>query len=346
MNNDNSQPYYGCNAITKQALTFNGTMPAGKYVGLCCEGLGGDILPPYISLGKNGQETIENFLLMRDKVIEESGLSAGDRVHSNGCLTCAHYRLQEWPENHQIKYINLSQYPSPCQCMCVYCSLREEGLFDVTPESERINEIILEALDYAFEKDLIHPEATWQVSCGEITIHPFRQRIYDLLSDKQVCFYTNAMLFDEHIARNLSANPRSSINLSIDSGTASTWHKVKGIDNFGKVVSNLERYAKHSSRDGQITLKYILLPEVNANLEDYDGLIGIMKSIRTSHLVLSRDALKGQKYKDDAQILTMAASLVARLKRNDFTCDMHWGFNPREEKKIRLLAEKLLEENQ
>ena len=54
----------------------------------------------------------------------------------------------------------------------------------------------------------------WQISTGEITIHPYKDRILDLVKNDRACFYTNAFIFDEKIAANLKVNPNSAINLS------------------------------------------------------------------------------------------------------------------------------------
>lgn len=66
---------------------------------------------------------------------------------------------------------------------------------------------------------ILSQDAAWQVSCGEIAIHPYHDRILQLVRKKHAVFYTNCMKYDEAVAQNLHDNPKSSINFSIDAGT-------------------------------------------------------------------------------------------------------------------------------
>ncbi|MNP26616.1 hypothetical protein D3C76_1194780 [compost metagenome] len=61
------------------------------------------------------------------------------------------------------------------------------------------------------------------------------------------------------------------------------------MDNFDKAMDNLAKYSARSIRPGQITLKYIILSGVNDNLEDYRGVIEIMKRLKIEKLIISRD---------------------------------------------------------
>ncbi len=189
-----------------------------------------------------------------------------------------------------IHYVNLSMYPAPCQCKCIYCGVHkgESGAFNKAACGEYYEQLF-ETLDYAREIGLIAANATWQVSSGEIAIHPYKDRIFNLIKNQRVVFYTNCFIFDEGIAQNLSANPNSAINLSIDAGTPQTWLKVKGVNNFEDIAINLVKYFNASARPGQITLKYIVLPGINDNIQDYLSVIELMKILKVKHLTIARD---------------------------------------------------------
>ena len=96
-----------------------------------------------------------------------------------------------------------------------------------TPEVNDAYEKLFDFLEYADQRGMIDPEAVWQVSSGEITLHPYRDRIMELVRDRHAVFYTNAFLFDEAIAQKLHNDPNSAIDLSIDAGTPETWRKVQ-----------------------------------------------------------------------------------------------------------------------
>lgn len=198
-------------------------------------------------------------------------------------------------------------------------------------------------LELAERCGILAPDAIWQVSSGEIAIHPYRERIINLVRGRRAVFYTNCMKFDEGIAQNLHDNPVSGINLSIDAGTPETWKKIKGIDNFEKVTENLARYYTQSARPGQISLKYIVLPGLNDVYEDYQSLIEIMKVLEVKHLTLSRDGRKkySMNREERTKLLGAAAYLLAMCYKNGISNDMV-TYSQEEQNEVVRLAEEIL----
>lgn len=340
--------YYGCSSISALAFNINGRIDTdAKCIALCCEPV--ENLPA-ISLEGTAQEIVENFKKMHAGVINEgkryaNNSSGGKRQCIEGCASCANYKLGEWDGDGLIHYVNLSMYPAPCQCKCIYCDVHnsERGVLNKVTCNEHY-ERLFDTLDYAREIGLIAEDATWQVSSGEIAIHPYKNRIFNLIENQRVMFYTNCFIFDEGIARNLSANPYSGINLSIDAGTPQTWLKVKGVDNFEDIAENLVKYYNASMRPGQITLKYIVLPGINDYLPDYLSLIEIMKVLNVKHLTISRDV--SIKYSSNSEqledLISASGCLLAMLAKNKMTADM-FTFTPEEREKAVAFATKLLQ---
>lgn len=329
------------------ALNFNGRINTDrKCLTLCCEPI--DDLPAS-TLEDTPQETIERFIEMCSNVIKESKEhaaheNAGKRLHTAGCANCANYIPGQWDGDGLIHYINLSMYPAPCQSKCIYCGVHSSESGRFTRETcSAAYEQMFDALDYARKKGLIAPGAFWQVSSGEIAIHPYRERIFNLVADQRATFFTNCFIFDEKVAENLSKNPNSAINFSIDAGTPQTWLKVKGVDNFKEVTENLAKYFGASSGPGQITLKYIILPGINDNMVDFLSVIGIMKVLRIKHLTIARDTSK--KYEvaseESNKLLNASAYLLAMLYRKDISADM-FTYTPNEREKVVALANELL----
>lgn len=153
-------------------------------------------------------------------------------------------------------------------------------------------EKIFELLQFAKKQKFIAPRgvAHYQISNGEIAIHPFKDHILDFVKVERACFFTNGVIFDEGIARELHDNPLASINISIDSGKPETWHKVKGVNNFIKVRENLVQYSKNCFHPNQITVKYIILPGINDDYEDFISCVNFINSLNISNLRISRDA--------------------------------------------------------
>jgi len=330
--------HQSCPLISGFALNFVGRVDGGrKCAMLCCEPI---VEAPAVALGGTGEETIAAFRKMRERVLLECLSPNEERLFTGGCLKCANFRMGEWEEKYLIGYVNLSMYPSPCQSKCFYCEVDKGGPGDCAAEGF---EKVFGALEYALGEGLIAPKTVWQVSCGEITIHPYRDRILDMVQDRAATFYTNCFRFDFQIAANLAANPMSTINLSIDSGRRETWRRVKGFDNFGKVVENLAKYRESSSRAGQITLKYIVLPGVNDGQSDYENVVGLMKALGTGHLTLARDTRSkyGDCGEEQGRLVTAAGRLVALLHQSGLTYDM-FTFSPAEREKAAQAAARIV----
>jgi wyosine [tRNA(Phe)-imidazoG37] synthetase (radical SAM superfamily) len=153
-------------------------------------------------------------------------------------------------------------------------------------------------------------------------------------------------IYDEKISQNLHDNPRSAINLSIDAGTPETWKKVKGVDNFDLVTENLVKYFSNSARPGQITLKYIVLPGINDNYEDYQSAMEIMKIFKTGHLTIARDTrIKySAESPDQGQLITSAAYLLAFCSKYGYSADM-FTYSPEERSQVAVVAKEILAKN-
>ncbi len=333
--------YYGCKAINEMHMIFNDHMNRKNFFTVCCEYLA-DI--PFASLGETGESTIENFIKMRNETIKEFKSSTKERILTKGCEKCIYYKLGDWKSDDTIHFVNLSMYPAPCQCKCFYCFVPRIDM-DKAYVKEGY-EKIFDAIEYAQKIDLITPDTSWQVSSGEITIHPFKDRILDIVKNHEVMFYTNCFKYDEKVAANLAANTRSSINLSIDAGTSKTWKKVKGFNNFDKVIDNLLNYSKNSLRAGQIVLKYIIFPGVNDSHEDYVALLEIMKKLGITHLNISRDCRT--KYNISAEqkkeLIEAAGRLLVMLEEAGFSAKF-FEYYLSEQDDIKSFATKLSEAN-
>lgn len=333
--------YRGCGMIQLSAMCFNGRLGTGDAaISLCCE-----TLPdrPQIGYCETAEDTLRAIAGARALVSAECAhCSKDDQRHfTAGCTQCVQFREGDWRSDGKVHYVTLSLYPGPCQSRCIYCTVHKE---DQSVDSDAVREAyekVFEILELAVRSGIVAPNARWQISSGEIAIHPYRERIMNLVRGKCATFYTNCMKFDEDIAQNLHDNPNSAINLSIDAGTPETWKKIKGVDNFDKVTENLARYYAQSARPGQITLKYIVLPGINDVYEDYQSLMEIMKVLEVKHLTLSRDGEKKYNMSREERIdlLGAAAYLLAICHKNGISNDMFSYSQEEQQEAIRLANE-------
>jgi len=95
---------------------------------------------------------------------------------------------------------------------------------------------------------------------------------------------------------------------SLDSGTAQTFHKIRGVDMFDKVVENLFKYA--NTGGGCLRIKYIVIETLNDNLDDMDNFIELVEQLSKIHpdvhMLLSRDADKSQSVITEREVIAFA----------------------------------------
>lgn len=323
---------YNCPAVSNFFLAFPfHHIDNAQVVSFCCEL---SLRFPHINLCENGSETIENFISLRKKFISE-GLNPTahtSRLISKVCASCPQYILKKWHNKDTVQMVHLSMSPAPCQSKCIYCEVINMSGSLRDPHVQKIYTRVFDALEYADKIGLISNNASWMISSGEICIHPYKLKIIDMVKDKKATFFTNAFIYDVNIGRILSTNTLSKINLSIDSGTSETWFRIKGVNNFNKIIRNLEQYRICSSGKNQIELKYILLPGINDSLNDYDGIIHIMKKLEIQSLIISRE----RRWYDTTginRLLDSAGELVARLQENGLAYSLH-SYSPQEKEQV------------
>ncbi len=79
------------------------------------------------------------------------------------------------------------------------------------------------------------------------------------------------------ILEKIGNNGKSHICISLDAGTKETFQKIKNIDAFDRVIENIKTLRKNSQ--AQISLKYIIIKDVNDNMEELEKFLNIVKEI-------------------------------------------------------------------
>lgn len=315
-----------CQFISEWYLVFNGIFKDESCVlSVCC--LPDAPLLPLLECPET------NFLRLR--TLREELLA---NLEDHSCSQCCEPKIAEWEPADKITGVNLSVYPSPCQSRCFYCGLlgSPRGIETHLCNTEKEYSRMFSLVQYCLDNGHISDDAWWQISSGEITIHPFKDRIFEIVKNRQVCFFTNGFVFDEGIANILKTNSRATINISIDAGTPDTWATIKGEDNFSIVLENLLKY--HNCRPNGppvFHLKYIVLPGVNDNFDDYRGIATFARLFNIWSLIIAADIRLGQKSKEDRQpTIDGTIRLAHYLKKQSLHYSICAGFFPEEIKHI------------
>jgi hypothetical protein len=249
--------------------------------------------PPRVAYIDSPQDFAREIISYREKcsdIITVGSSDDANLIFHEKCLICP-YRIEKRPPDmSKLDSLSIGNYPSYCNCSCVYCnfSIRNQSN-DLTNTIKNSKlPLICDTIPYLEEAGLIWDNTAFMIVSGEITVSPFKEKVYAAMQGRKVSWLSNCFVYDSNIAENLKANKESLVNISIDAGTPEAWHKVKGFPNFYEVVENLKLYHKA----GKITLKFIILPGINDTIADYKGVAELMLALDVPVLTISKNRRK------------------------------------------------------
>ncbi len=266
------EKFLGCYSLNHVCIATT----EGLYI--CCL-LGEDLRnrSPMIPWQDSVEETVDKFLAMRQKLIED--VRAGKECV---CSRCHELRNDYWNIESKIEVLAIS--PSyPCQLGCIYCDVQSNSRFknkEIRIATDKIN--VIKFMEYLEAKDQISLKEPIQISAGEISINPKKREILNSVSKYPLQIFSNCVVYDEQISE-LIARDGSFLNVSLDAGNRETYKKVKGLDAWSKVTENISRYQEEGAN---IEIKYILLPE-NCDEDNINGFIDFCKNTKIKRINVS-----------------------------------------------------------
>lgn len=170
-----------------------------------------------------------------------------------------------------------------CNCSCIYCVHKffTHGEFDKTvKKSKHYN--LLPIIKSMVNEKILAPSAEIIVTGGEPTVLKEFDEILELLTnyvEKPITVLTSGIRYDEGIAQALKKE-KCYIIISIDSGTKETYEQIKRVPCFNDVKENIKKYvATHPLAGNWITLKYILIKNLNDNVEEIEKWLLLAKEL-------------------------------------------------------------------
>ena len=254
----------------------------------------------FISSGNIEKDIFEYNNICRKKIYD---LQNGNPSSCDGCPSLRFgISPEEYPKLTRFNFSTGLIGGDTCNLKCIYCSYRQK--LDSNHDENANEDNLFDILSYI---DKMYNPAQLYISynAGEITVSPYRDRILKLWKKTRWRgqILTNCVIYNQDIA-DLLGDELIDFNVSIDSGTRETYAKIKGADCYDKVVANLLKYSKANRR---IALKYILLPGLNDNENDYNGFFRIATDIGANPVFLSWN------YGDKAEMSANAVEAADRF---------------------------------
>ena len=195
------------------------------------------------------------------------------------CENCYHLNDFKFDGTRKISEFHFSHCRA-CNAKCIYCSDEYSGgdvNYDVYP-------VIKDLIDKGYYK--AGGEATMQG--GEPTLMRHFDELVHLFNENGTIIrvHTSAIKYSKTLEEALRQN-RASVVISLDSGCASTYKRIKNVDAFDKVVNSIKGYVNASvDNPYNVRIKYIIIPGVNDNLNEIDKFFDLMKKLNIVDVAL------------------------------------------------------------
>ncbi len=254
----------------------------------CCANAPGiNFYPEY-----TGQEIDWDYVYNKRKKLIKKINNSGNNFIPDECKNC--FEIKNNLSNKKIEnfdnkiYRLYIQNNMSCNAKCIYCVFNE-----VTQRNYRYK--VLPIIKDLIAKNILSEHAVAYMSGGEITISPEFEELLSLLLSylkSKIEILTSAIKYSETIKQAFKMD-RCIMLVSLDSGKAQTYKAIKQVDCFNRVVNNLCEYinAADSARQN-ITLKYIIVDEINDNEEEISEFINLSKNIGIKKVRIDVDNVK------------------------------------------------------
>ena len=303
--------YKSCQYLEWQIVCFqNG-------VSFCCEVCGQNAIPS-IPYEATAAQTYERLAFVRKAIID--GNRAPGYV-TTCCIDCIRMTDGLWPAKPRIAYFNLGTVLSPCNFNCIYCNFNSTP-FALSDNARKAREYSLQLVAYCAEQGLFDDETEILFSGGEISIDPQREEILSAISLYRTSIASNCSVYVERIGEMLRSK-RSCVIVSVDAGTRETFKKIRGVDMFDKVRTNVARYIEN----GQVNVKYIILPGLNDDDENINGFVDFTKYVGANMVFISGDN-RGYRKEDYTRLLDSILRFSRALAKENIGITILGDFFP------------------
>lgn len=246
----------------------------------CCSGFQGPIF----------LKNLSNDVEIDWEKIKKERLEFIARLENNdipkGCIGCPHLQEGSKPENEDFRYkkIILNHY-THCNCKCVYCTRMKYYPRDFTETSRKPDYYhvlpIIKQIYALGDSEVNKKFMKVDFQGGDLSVLDEFEDVLQFLLDNgcnDLEFTTNNLIYQPMIEKCLAAN-RGFMISSLDCGSRETYLKLKKVDKFDTFVENIKRYQKAFNDKYRILLSYIVVKNINDNLEEAQKFLNLVMEL-------------------------------------------------------------------
>ncbi len=252
-----------------------------KQIKFCCSCAEG----PYFEIANFNQTDKKTIEKAKSKFIKK--LASGKIPKE--CIGCIDYKetppktllekLFIKPKEQKIQHIIVDHFKQ-CDCNCIYCSQK------IIHKRNLPQYNILPIIQQLYKQDMIDRDNLLiEFQGGNVSmLEEFGGIIEECLKNQCQNFkiLTNGIKYLPELEKIKDNN--SSVSVSLDCGTRETFAKIKNIDAFDAVIANLNRIKENTNLS--IELKYIIIKDVNDNIEEVKSFLNTAKTLIRNRAVI------------------------------------------------------------
>lgn len=227
------------------------------------------------------------------------------------CQGCVKLMERDWEEKNTINNIIISHWVK-CNCNCAYCETRNKTEFYKNYKSYEILPIFKDML----KKNLIDFDGGIFFGGGEPTELKEFDKLLNFFTtngSKQIIINTSAISHSKAIASALDKDAIS-LTISVDSGFAETYKKIKRTNTYNRVWDNIKKYVSAQGENKySVKTKFIIIPNVNDNVEEIEQ--WLQKSIQNGIKSVSIDIESIWYFRNRNNIPTSLLELISYVQK-------------------------------
>lgn len=278
-----------------------------EHIEMCCLRChvgGGNVI---FKTGYNGEKIDWNELFkLKRKFVEDNKKGIID-PRCEGCFNLQH---KDWDdEGLYFNYIHFNHW-THCNCKCIYCFTdHKKEYFNSKPHYN-----VLPIIKDMFERKLFRPGGEITFAGGEPTILEEFEDLLNFLLDNDVhniTIHTSGIKFSPAIQRGVREG-KVNLVVSMDSGTADAYKKIKIFQHFDKVWENTKKYAEAQQPDNKnrVETKFIFVPGINDKQEEIEKWLELNEQSGVNSIVID---IEHEWYKIQREKKTMPQHILDQI---------------------------------
>ncbi|MBQ8887518.1 MAG: radical SAM protein [Candidatus Gastranaerophilales bacterium] len=212
---------------------------------------------------------IDEYIKNRELFIEQCKQGNFPEV----CKDCPTLEERDWDETPGFIDVSVSNR-TKCSCNCTYCIISSGGREDVKKDlNTRQTYDVRPLLNQFREKNMFKPNCHFIIGGGECAEYPKGELkwLVDFVFEQKgsIEFLSAGIKFSDDI-KNALRKGKSKLKVSVDAGTKKVYEQVKRVKGYDAVWKNLKKYIEASKKNpnAEVTIKYIIIPNVNDNMTE------------------------------------------------------------------------------